>query len=162
MAYIGVITIPWEHAAEIVTFGALTGLHGGESGGVAPFLVFGGSALGIEIFSWMRLCRASALFFVLLLMSLQTWTKYAGLGLACGRNFLRRLQNARLYPATETHRFQRIVEPAPALVAPARQCREPTKFAYSLSASFLLELGRAIDSTQNRRIRECEARVAIS
>jgi amino acid transporter len=62
LAYIGVITIPWEHSAEIVTFGALR-----EALGQRRFFL-DGLVPGFGI----------AFCFVLLL-SLQAWTKYAGL-----------------------------------------------------------------------------------
>jgi putrescine importer len=79
LAYIGVITIPWEHAAEVVTFGALLAFMGVN---LAALKHFWFSAKGKEPRSFFVDAFVPGFgltFCFVLLMSLQTWTKYAGL-----------------------------------------------------------------------------------
>lgn len=79
LAYIGVITITWEHAAEIVTFGALLAFMGVNLSALKHFW-FSREAVGHRNF--FVDCFVPGFGFVfcfVLLISLQTWTKYAGL-----------------------------------------------------------------------------------
>jgi putrescine importer len=79
LAYIGVITIPWEHAAEVVTFGALLAFMGVN---LAALKHFWFSAKGKQRRNFLVDAFVPGFgltFCFVLLMSLQTWTKYAGL-----------------------------------------------------------------------------------
>jgi putrescine importer len=79
LAYIGVITIPWEHAAEIVTFGALLAFMGVNLAAFRHFW-FSREAVGHRNFFVDAFVPGFGFIFCfLLLISLQTWTKYAGL-----------------------------------------------------------------------------------
>ena len=101
LAYIGVLTIPWEHAAEIVTFGALLAFMGVNISALRHFW-FSGEAVGRRNFFVDAFVPGFGFVFCFgLLLSLQTWTKYAGLAwLAIGfvwsayktRGFTRRPQ----------------------------------------------------------------------
>lgn len=78
LAYIGVITIPWEHAAEIVTFGALLAFMGVNLAALKHFW-FSKEAIGNRNFFVDAFVPSFGIVFCLvLLMSLQVWTKYAG------------------------------------------------------------------------------------
>jgi putrescine importer len=80
LAYIGVITIPWEHAAEIVTFGALLAFMGVNLAALKHFW-FSAEAIGHRNFFGDAFVPGFGITFCfVLLISLQTWTKYAGLG----------------------------------------------------------------------------------
>jgi putrescine importer len=89
LAYIGVIAIPWERAAEIVTFGALLAFMGVNFVSLLHFW-FAPEARGRRNFFVDAFIPGFGFVFCfVLLLSLQTWTKYAGLiwlvvGLAYG------------------------------------------------------------------------------
>jgi putrescine importer len=79
LAYIGVVTIPWEHAAEVVTFGALLAFMGVNLAAFRHFW-FSREAVGHRnLFVDALVPGFGFVFCFLLLISLQTWTKYAGL-----------------------------------------------------------------------------------
>jgi len=79
LAYIGVLTIPWEHSAEIVTFGALLAFMGVNLVSLLHFW-FSPAAVGRRNFFVDAFIPAFGFVFCfVLLISLQTWTKYAGL-----------------------------------------------------------------------------------
>jgi putrescine importer len=79
LAYICVITIPWEHAAEIVTFGALLAFMGVNLAALKHFW-FSAEAIGKRNFFRDAFVPGFGIAFCfVLLISLQTWTKYAGI-----------------------------------------------------------------------------------
>jgi len=79
MAYICVIAIPWEHAAEVVTFGALLAFMGVNLAALKHFW-FSEGAIGHRSFFVDAFVPGFGIAFCfVLLMSLQVWTKYAGL-----------------------------------------------------------------------------------
>ena len=79
LAYIGVITIPWEHAAEIVTFGALLAFMGVNLSALKHFW-FSREAVGHRNFFVDCFVPGFGIAFCfVLLISLQSWTKYAGM-----------------------------------------------------------------------------------
>ena len=79
LAYIGAITIPWERAAEVVTFGALLAFMGVNLAAVRHFW-FSAEAVGRRNFFVDAVVPGFGFVFCsILLISLQTWTKYAGL-----------------------------------------------------------------------------------
>lgn len=79
LAYIGAITIPWERAAEVVTFGALLAFMGVNLAAVRHFW-FSAEAVGRRNFFVDAVIPGFGFVFCsVLLISLQTWTKYAGL-----------------------------------------------------------------------------------
>ena len=79
LAYIGVITIPWEHAAEIVTFGALLAFMGVNLSALKHFW-FSRDAVGHRNFFVDCFVPGFGIAFCfVLLISLQSWTKYAGI-----------------------------------------------------------------------------------
>ena len=79
LAYIGVITIPWEHAAEIVAFGGLLAFMGVNLAALCHFW-FSPEARGHRNFFMDAFVPGFGFVFCFgLLMSLQPWTKYAGL-----------------------------------------------------------------------------------
>ncbi len=79
LAYIGVITIPWEHAAEIVTFGALLAFMGVNLSALKHFW-FSREAVGHRNFFLDCFVPGFGIAFCfVLLISLQSWTKYAGI-----------------------------------------------------------------------------------
>jgi amino acid transporter len=79
LAYIGVLTIPWERSAEIVTFGALLAFMGVNLSALRHFW-FSRQALGHRNFFVDAFIPGFGFIFCFaLLLSLQTWTKYAGL-----------------------------------------------------------------------------------
>ncbi|MGA8272418.1 MAG: APC family permease [Candidatus Sulfotelmatobacter sp.] len=79
LAYICVITIPWEHAAEIVTFGALLAFMGVNLAALRHFW-FSAEAIGKRNFFLDAFIPSFGIAFCfVLLISLQAWTKYAGL-----------------------------------------------------------------------------------
>lgn len=79
LAYICVITIPWEHAAEIVTFGALLAFMGVNLAALKHFW-FSAEAIGKRNFFLDAFVPGFGIAFCfVLLISLQTWTKYAGI-----------------------------------------------------------------------------------
>ena len=79
LAYIGVLTIPWERAAEVVTFGALLAFMGVNLAALKHFW-FSKEAVGQRNFFVDAFVPGFGFVFCfVLLVSLQTWTKYAGL-----------------------------------------------------------------------------------
>jgi len=79
LAYIGVLTIPWERAAEIVTFGALLAFMSVNLVALLHFW-FSPQAKGKRNFFVDAFVPGFGfLFCSTLLVSLQTWTKYAGM-----------------------------------------------------------------------------------
>ena len=79
LAYIAVLTIPWELAAEIVTFGALLAFTAVNLVALLHFW-FSQDALGQRnVFVDALVPGFGAVFCFVLLIGLQTWTKYAGL-----------------------------------------------------------------------------------
>ncbi len=79
LAYIGVITIPWEHAAEVVTFGALLAFMGVNLAALRHFW-FSAEAVGHRNFFVDAFVPGFGIVFCGgLLYSLQTWTAYVGL-----------------------------------------------------------------------------------
>jgi putrescine importer len=79
LAYIGVLTIPWEHAAELVTFGALLAFMGVNLSALRHFW-FSKQAVGHRNFFIDAFVPGFGFVFCLgLLLSLQSWTKYAGI-----------------------------------------------------------------------------------
>jgi putrescine importer len=79
LAYIGVLTIPWERAAEIVTFGALLAFMGVNVSALRQFW-FSAEAVGHRnFFADAFVPGFGFVFCFVLLISLQPWTKYAGL-----------------------------------------------------------------------------------
>jgi putrescine importer len=79
LAYLAVLTIPWERAAEIVTFGALLAFMGVNLAALKHFW-FSKEAVGRRRFFVDAFVPGFGFVFCFaLLISLQTWTKYAGL-----------------------------------------------------------------------------------
>jgi amino acid transporter len=79
LAYIGVLTIPWELSAEVVTFGALIAFMGVNLVALLHFW-FGPEARGKRNFFVDAFVPGFGFVFCFgLLFSLQTWTKWAGL-----------------------------------------------------------------------------------
>lgn len=79
LAYIGVLTIPWELSAEIVTFGALIAFMGVNLVSLLHFS-FGPENRGKRNFFVDALVPGFGFVFCFgLLFSLQTWTKWAGI-----------------------------------------------------------------------------------
>jgi putrescine importer len=79
LAYIGVLTIPWEHAAEIVTFGALLAFMGVNISALRHFWFSHDATRRRNFFVDAFVPGFGFVFCALLLLSLQTWTRYAGL-----------------------------------------------------------------------------------
>ncbi len=79
LAYIGVLTIPWEHAAEIVTFGALLAFMGVNLVSLLHFWFSLGAVRHRNFFIDAFIPSFGFVFCFVLLLTLQTWTKYAGL-----------------------------------------------------------------------------------
>lgn len=79
LAYIAVLTIPWERAAEVVTFGALLAFMGVNLSAITHFWFFK-KAVGKRNFLWDAFVPGFGFVFCfVLLISLQEWTKYAGI-----------------------------------------------------------------------------------
>jgi len=79
LAYIGVLTIPWELSAEVVTFGALIAFMGVNLVSLLHFW-FGPEARGKRNFFVDAVVPGFGFVFCFgLLFSLQTWTKWAGI-----------------------------------------------------------------------------------
>ena len=79
LAYVAVLTIPWELAAEIVTFGALLAFTAVNLVALLHFW-FSQNTLGRRNFFIDAFVPGfGAVFCFVLLIGLQTWTKYAGL-----------------------------------------------------------------------------------
>ena len=79
LAYIGVLAIPWERSAEIVTFGALLAFMGVNLVSLLHFWFSPGAVGRRNFFIDALVPGFGFVFCFLLLISLQTWTKFAGL-----------------------------------------------------------------------------------
>ncbi len=79
LAYIAVLVIPWERSAEVVTFGALLAFMGVNLAAISHFW-FSRKAVGHRNFFLDAFVPGFGFVFCfVLLISLQAWTKYAGL-----------------------------------------------------------------------------------
>ena len=79
LAYAAVLTIPWERSAEVVTFGALLAFMGVNLAALKHFW-FSKEAVGHRNFFVDAFVPGFGFVFCfILLVSLQAWTKYAGL-----------------------------------------------------------------------------------
>ena len=78
LAYVAVLTVPWQLAAEIVTFGALLAFTAVNLVALLHFWL-AASAPSRNFFADAFLPAFGAVFCFVLLLGLQTWTKYAGL-----------------------------------------------------------------------------------
>jgi len=79
VAYVGTITIPWERSAEVVTFGALLAFMAVNLSAMRHFW-FSAEAVGRRNFFVDAVVPGFGFVFcAALLISLQPWTKYAGL-----------------------------------------------------------------------------------
>jgi putrescine importer len=79
LAYLGVLMIPWERAAEVVTFGALLAFMGVNLAALKHFW-FSKEAMGHRNFFVDAFVPGFGFVFCfVLLISLQAWTKWAGL-----------------------------------------------------------------------------------
>lgn len=79
LAYIAVLSIPWERAAEIVTFGALLAFTAVNLVAVLHFWYAPQAAVQRTFFVDAFVPSFGAVFCFVLLLGLQPWTKYAGL-----------------------------------------------------------------------------------
>jgi putrescine importer len=79
LAYIAVITIPWEHAAEIVTFGALLAFMAVNLAALKHFWFSSDAAWERSFFVDAFVPSFGIVFCFVLLISLQSWTKWAGI-----------------------------------------------------------------------------------
>jgi putrescine importer len=78
VAYVAVLAMPWQLAAEIVTFGALLAFTAVNLVALLHFW-FGAVSTSRSFFVDAFLPGFGAVFCFVLLLGLQTWTKYAGL-----------------------------------------------------------------------------------
>ena len=79
LAYLGVLMVPWERAAEVVTFGALLAFMGVNLASLKHFW-FSKEAVGRRNFFVDAFVPGFGFVFCfVLLLSLQAWTKWAGL-----------------------------------------------------------------------------------
>ena len=79
LAYIGAVTIPWERSAEVVTFGALLAFMGVNLAAMRHFWFSAEAAGKRNFFVDAVVPGFGFVFCAALLISLQPWTKYAGL-----------------------------------------------------------------------------------
>jgi putrescine importer len=79
LAYVAVLTIPWERSAEIVTFGALLAFMGVNLVSLMHFWFSPAAAGRRNFFIDAAVPSFGFVFCFVLLISLQTWTKFAGL-----------------------------------------------------------------------------------
>jgi putrescine importer len=79
LAYVAALTIPWELAAEVVTFGALIAFMGVNLSAIKYFWFAPQVDRRRNLFVDAFVPAFGFLFCLVLLVSLQTWTKYAGL-----------------------------------------------------------------------------------
>jgi putrescine importer len=79
LAYIGTITITWEHSAEVVIFGALIAFMGVNLASLRHFYFSKGAVGQRNFFMDAFVPIFGIAFCIILLFSLQTWTKWAGL-----------------------------------------------------------------------------------
>jgi putrescine importer len=80
LAYIGVLAIPWEHAAEVVAFGGLLAFMGVNFSAFQHFWLSPEARGHRNFFVDAFIPAFGFVFCFLLLISLQTWTMYAGFG----------------------------------------------------------------------------------
>jgi amino acid transporter len=80
LAYIGVVSIPWEHAAEVVAFGGLLAFMGVNFSSFQHFWLSPEVREHRKFWVDAFIPAFGFLFCFLLLISLQTWTMYAGFG----------------------------------------------------------------------------------
>jgi amino acid transporter len=79
LAYIAVVTIPWEHAAEIVTFGALLAFMAVNLAALKHFWFSSDAGRQRNFFVDAFVPSFGIVFCFVLLISLQSWTKWAGI-----------------------------------------------------------------------------------
>jgi amino acid transporter len=79
LAYIAVITIPWEHAAEIVTFGALLAFMAVNLAALKHFWFSRDATRRRNFLVDAFVPSFGIVFCFVLLISLQSWTKWAGI-----------------------------------------------------------------------------------
>jgi putrescine importer len=79
LAYGAALTIPWELSAEVVTFGALIAFMGVNFSAIKHFWIAKQVERERNLFVDALLPGFGLVFCLVLLISLQTWTKYAGL-----------------------------------------------------------------------------------
>jgi putrescine importer len=79
LAYVAALTIPWELAAEVVTFGALIAFMGVNLSAIKHFWFAPQVDRTRNFFVDACVPAFGFVFCLVLLISLQTWTKYAGL-----------------------------------------------------------------------------------
>jgi putrescine importer len=79
LAYIAVITIPWEHAAEIVTFGALLAFMAVNLAALKHFWFSSDATRKRNFLVDAFVPSFGIVFCFVLLISLQSWTKWAGI-----------------------------------------------------------------------------------
>ena len=79
LAYIAVLTIPWERAAEIVAFGALLAFTAVNLVAMLHFWYSPSASARRNFFTDAFVPAFGAVFCFVLLLGLQPWTKYAGL-----------------------------------------------------------------------------------
>ena len=79
LAYVAVLTIPWQRAAEIVTFGALLAFTAVNLVALLHFWCSPQAALRRRFFIDAFVPGFGCVFCFVLLLGLQSWTKYAGL-----------------------------------------------------------------------------------
>jgi len=79
LAYVAVLTIPWELAAEVVTFGALIAFMGVNLSALKHFWFLPEARGKRNFFVDAFVPGFGLVFCFVLLLSLQTWTKWAGL-----------------------------------------------------------------------------------
>jgi len=78
LAYLAVLTIPWERAAEVVTFGALLAFMGVNLAALKHFWFSKDAVRQRNFFVDAFVPGFGFVFCFILLVSLQAWTKYAG------------------------------------------------------------------------------------
>lgn len=79
VAYVAVLAIPWQHAAEIVTFGALLVFAAVNLAALLHFWYSPEAAQRRRFFIDAFVPAFGCIFCFVLLLGLQSWTKYAGL-----------------------------------------------------------------------------------
>jgi putrescine importer len=79
LAYVAVLTITWEHSAEVVTFGALIAFMGVNFSALRHFWFSPDAAGKRNFFVDAFVPGFGFVFCFVLLISLQTWTKWAGM-----------------------------------------------------------------------------------
>jgi amino acid transporter len=85
LAYIAVLTVPWQLAAEIVTFGALLAFSSVNLMALLHLWIFPDAARRRNFFADALLPGFGCVFCFGLILGLQPWTKYAGAAwLLCG------------------------------------------------------------------------------